>query len=133
MAPIRETSDLATFVVLAFRFFKAFLASFFSAFSMILDGFFFIWRPSVQLDPNTRSLINAACAQVQASSSKARLYASFVVLDDPHMASSANCRNTLASDMIASAALCWHLSQLGRLRQSAATICVELLTAAFRL
>jgi hypothetical protein len=83
-----------------------------------------------QLDPNTRSLINAACAQVQASSSKARLYASFVVLDDPHMASSANCRNTLASDMKAS---CLSDTLTGSLVPWNFEVCLELLTLTFGL
>ena len=36
----------------------------------------------VKLDPNTRSLINAACAQMTANSSKPRLSASPVAFDE---------------------------------------------------
>src|SRR5579863_97926 len=42
-----------------------------------------------KLDPNTLSLSNAACAQVQARSIRLRFSLSFVALEDPCMASSA--------------------------------------------
>lgn len=63
--------------------------------------------------PNTRSLINAACTQVQESCFRARLSSSSGALAALRLASSANSRNTLASDMtylyLLEAMPCWHL------------------------
>src|SRR5580704_5536961 len=56
----------------------------------------------MKLDPKALSLINAACAQMQARSIRLRFSFSFVVLEDPRMASLAYCRNRSASLMTAS-------------------------------
>ena len=61
-----------------------------------------VCRTGPRADPNTRSLISAARAQVQASSSKARFSSWLMASEEPRMASSANCRNTFAFDMAAS-------------------------------
>jgi hypothetical protein len=55
-----------------------------------------------KLDPNTLSLINAACDQMQARLMRVRFSFSLVVLEDSRMASIAYCRNRSASLMTAS-------------------------------
>jgi hypothetical protein len=64
-----------------------------------------------KLDPKILSLINAACAQVQARSARVCFSFSLVALENPCMASLAYCRNRSASLMTASRRghLCWCL------------------------
>jgi hypothetical protein len=57
---------------------------------------------AIKLSPNTLSLSNAACAQLQASSIRLRYSFSLVALEDQCMASLAYCRNRSASLMTAS-------------------------------